>query len=286
MAELDVNDGTGIVVETTLPTIKSDPVPGAEVTKPEEAPAAGAEEKKPEEETPEQVEQRRESRRSRARAREAAKLATAETEARLLREQLARAEAKQPTSAVEPKREDFESLEDFNRALARHEAKVEATKVIEADRKVRQEQETKARTTDTDKRISEAWSKGEEDFRKEAKDYDAVVGEFIEGELADLDPTARRAILELGDTGVGQKVLYHLAKNPDEAERIAKLSPTRQVIEIGKLEDKVTPPKKTSNAPPPVSGVKGASAIQGYRDNMSDAEYKAWRKGHGARWAN
>lgn len=285
MTELDVNDGTGIVVETTIPTIKPDPVTGTEVKKPDDAPAADADEQKSEEETPEQVEQRRESRRSRARARDAAKLASAETEARMLREQLNRVQAKDPSEAA-PTREDFQSLEDFNAALARHEARDEARKVIESERKTRVEQETKARSADTERKISDAWSKGEEDFRKEAKDYDAVVGEFVESELAELDLSARRAILELGDNGVGQKVLYHLAKNPDEAERIAKLSPTRQVIEIGKLEDKVTPPKKTSNAPPPVSSVKGASAIQGYRDNMSDAEYKAWRKGHGARWAN
>lgn len=262
-----------------------------------ESPAHGADEQKPEPaaaveettaegeavkvETDEQKAERRESRRSRARAREAAKLAEAQTEARMLRERLDSQTAK-PVTEEEPKREAFDSLEDYHRALAKHEARLEARQTIETERKARQEQETKARTSETDRKIADAWSKGEEAFKKEAKDYDEVVAEFVESDLSDLDLSARRAILE---SDLGQRVLYHLAKNPDEAERIAKLSPTRQVIEIGKLEDKVVPQKKQTSAPAPVSQVKGRSTVVGYSDNMSDADFRAWSKANGARWA-
>ena len=261
------------------------PAHGADEQKPE--PAAAVDDKNAEgegeakAETDEQKAERRESRRSRARAREAAKLAEAQTEARMLRERLD-AQTTKPVTEEEPKREAFDSLEDYHRALAKHEARLEARQTIETERKARQEQETKARGAETDKKVAEAWSKGEEALRKEAKDYDEVVAEFVESDLSDLDLSARRAILE---SDLGQRVLYHLAKNPDEAERIAKLSPTRQVIEIGKLEDKVVPQKKQTSAPAPVSQVKGRSSVVGYSDNMSDADFRAWSKANGARWA-
>lgn len=290
MAELGVNDGTGIVQEVTIPTIVPDPAPGADEKKPEtqDAPAAEADDENSEktEETPEQQAERRESRRSRARAREAAKLATAETEARMLREQLAREQARQSpkAEAPEPKREDFGTLEEFIEARADYRATQATRRVIEDDRKSRQEQETQTRSVETDKRIAKEWGDRETEFRKQAKDYDAIVSAFVESDLIDLDPSARRAILE---SDKGPAILYHLGHDEGaEAERIAKLSPVRQVIEIGKLEDKVSPAKRTSNAPPPVSAVKGRSATQGYSENMSDSEYKAWRKSHGARWAN
>lgn len=276
------NDGTSGAVVEESPVIEINldaPVEGTEAQKPEE-PADAAEEQKAQE-SDEQKEARKQSRRSAARARDAAKLAEAQTETRMLRERLERFE--KPVEATpEPKREDFDSLEDFHKALARSEAQKITKETIEADRKARSQQETQARTQETDKKVADAWTKGEEAFKKEAKDYDEVVGEFVESDLSDLDPTARRAILE---SDLGQRVLYHLAKNPDEAERIAQLSPTRQVIEIGKLEDKVNPPKKQSSAPAPVSGVKGSSVTHNITGNESQAEYEAKRKKMGARWA-
>lgn len=270
---------------TNVPVVEQSPIidvilDGDAPELPNSEPAPVAEEKKTEE-SDEQKEVRKQSRRSAARARDAAKLAEAQTESRLLRERLDRLE-KPPEAPSEPKREDFDSLEEFHKAIAIDVARKEARQAIETERKGRQAQETQARTQETDKKVAEAWTKGEEAFRKEAKDYDEVVGEFVDSELADFDLGARRAILE---SDLGQRVLYHLAKNPEEAERIARLSPTRQIIEIGKLEDKVIPPKKQSSAPAPVSKVKGASVMQGYHENMSDTEYKNWRKANGARWA-
>lgn len=284
--EAVIPSGTGIVEQVATDPIQPEqPAPGADEQKPK-VPASDADAQNPED-TPEQLEEKRESRRARSNARKAAALAEARTEARMLREQLAREEARRtpPAAPAEPNRDQFDSLEDYHKAIATHTARVEAQKAIEDDRKARTERESKASANADQQRISDAWEKGEEAFRKEAKDYDEVVAEFIESDLPDLDPRARQAILELGETGVGQKVLYHLAKNPDEADRIARLPPLRQVIEIGKLEEKVTPAKRTSNAPAPVSSVKGASATQGFRENMSTAEYNSWRKSQGARWA-
>lgn len=283
----------------TTDVINSTGIDPAVIADPIQPPVADADEQKSEnpvpetdeqnsgsEETPEQKAERKESRRSRARAKDAARLASAETEARLLREQLDRLQAKQPQAETEPKREDFDTLEDYHKAIATHTAKEVARQTIETERKARQELEQKTRSENESKRVGESWNEREQAFMKEAKDYTEVLAPFLDardGEINDLSQAAKDAILE---SKHGPQILYRLAlDDAAEAERIAKLSPTRQVIEIGKLEDVVIPQKKVSSAPAPVSGVKGRSAVQGYSDNMSSAEFKAWSKTNGAKWA-
>lgn len=57
------------------------------------------------------------------------------------------------------------------------------------------------------------------------------------------------------------KVLYHLGKDPDEAARIAALSPTKQAVELAKLDMSVAKvaPKQVSKAPAPIKPVGGAA---------------------------
>lgn len=55
------------------------------------------------------------------------------------------------------------------------------------------------------------------------------------------------------ETGNPQEVLYHLAKNPDEAARIAMLPPTRQAVAVAKLAGGLNAPKRVSSAPPPIT---------------------------------
>ena len=55
------------------------------------------------------------------------------------------------------------------------------------------------------------------------------------------------------ESGSPHEVLYHLAKNPDEAARIALLPPTRQAVAVAKLAQNVSAPRKVTSAPPPIS---------------------------------
>lgn len=55
------------------------------------------------------------------------------------------------------------------------------------------------------------------------------------------------------ESGAPHEVLYHLAKNVDEAARIAILPPTRQAVAIAKLAQNVSAPRKVTSAPPPIS---------------------------------
>lgn len=79
--------------------------------------------------------------------------------------------------------------------------------------------------------------------------------------LGGIPTTLTEAAIE---TGNPHEVLYHLAKNPDEAARIAMLPPTRQAVAIAKMASGLNAPKRVSSAPPPitpkVSGIGSAPA--------------------------
>lgn len=86
------------------------------------------------------------------------------------------------------------------------------------------------------------------------------------------------------ESSKGAKILAFLSANPDEQERIAKIkSPVRQVAEMTKIEDKVsTRPKRDAK---PVETVRGGNVTQKSLENMSQAEYEAYRRKQGAVWA-
>lgn len=82
------------------------------------------------------------------------------------------------------------------------------------------------------------------------------------------------AALAAGD---GHKVLYHLGQNPDEAARIAALSPTRMAIELVKVAQTAAKPKPVSSAPAPIKTVDGTS--KGDPTALSDdLDYSEWEK--------
>lgn len=284
MAQSENISGTGIEVPDVKDPIQPDP--GSEDQKP--IPAATDDTAEPAAETTEQQEAHKQSKFQRRLDRQKSARVAAETEARLLREQVAKLEAQQTPKqdTGEPKREQFEDYETYLRAVAKYDAAAEADKRIKSDREERQGREKQAQAAVDHDKTAKAWSERETAFQSEKKDYTETVTSFLnEDEFGSLSESARRGIVE---SDLGPQLLYHLAKHPEDAERIAELSPTRQIAELGKLEAKLgsPPAKKASNAPEPPNPVKGgANAAQGYRENMTDAEYKNWRKSQGARWA-
>lgn len=80
----------------------------------------------------------------------------------------------------------------------------------------------------------------------------------------------------VADSDKGAEVAFHLASNPAEATRIARLPPAHQGIELARLEARlVAAPqvRKTSTAPPPPPTMPGAPspAVKGPED-MSVAD--------------
>lgn len=80
------------------------------------------------------------------------------------------------------------------------------------------------------------------------------------------------------ETGNPQEVLYHLAKNPDEAARIAMLPPTRQAVAVAKLAGGLNAPKRVSAAPPPITPkVQGVGSAPATLDDP-DISMEEWAR--------
>jgi hypothetical protein len=158
-------------------------------------------------------------------------------------------------SDSEPKRENFESYEDWHKALndyhvdRKFEAKMrefeqKRTQETQQAQQVRQQQEWTAK-------LNEASSKYD--------DWDVIAESD-----APVTGAMSAAIME---SDKGPDIAYYLAKHPAEAARIAALSPVSQAREIGKIETTLSRPVKTSSAPDPIRPV-GARSTGG--DPLSD----------------
>jgi hypothetical protein len=118
------------------------------------------------------------------------------------------------------------------------------------------------------------------DFAKSTEDFNDVVSE--------VDDIALTAGLQevLISSEVGPELMYELAKNRKELERINALGPLAAAREIGKIEARLSksqsPSKeaKQTKAPQPISpvGNKGSGKAAKNPDNMSFSEYKIWRE--------
>ena len=161
-----------------------------------------------------------------------------------------------PQADVQPPRlEDFRSLDEFLDARDQYRDRVREHK-----------EPKRGNGADADpnqQRYAEAVKAATEDLRtvgsEKYEDFDEVVFD----DSVKITPVMRDAIFELDEPETQTEVAYYLGKNPKEALRISRLSPMRQVAEIGKLEVKLTsqpaPQKRASAAPAPISPVGGAS---------------------------
>lgn len=130
---------------------------------------------------------------------------------------------------------DFDTTADYLKAV---KDELRAEFKAEQDRERQQAQEAQINAT-----IGQAIKDG----RSKYDDFDIVTSQNIYTQ--DMQQAA------MGDNMA--EVMYHLGKNPDEALRIASLSPIMQAREIGRIEATITakppdpPPNLTNAADPP-----------------------------------
>ena len=176
----------------------------------------------------------------------------------------------------EPNPENFESYTDYAKALARWETRQELKEreqKAEQDRLAREQQES-----------LKAHSERIKSFRKKTPDYDEVL-EAADEEGIPCTP-AMESIIVSSDHGPA--LLYELAKNPEEATRIAKLPPLAAAQALGRLEAKIAAstseekkpePKKVTSAPKPIGALGGGkSTVAKSPEEMSFSEYERYRR--------
>lgn len=168
----------------------------------------------------------------------------------------------QATQNRKPQFADYNDIDQFTEALA--EWKVDQKL---SNYEATQKQKTVEHTYVTRK---QEFEKANADFAEVLEDVAHVV--FNQG-----------AMTFITESDVGPAIAYELGKNPDEAERISRLSAVRQIAELAKIEDKLTqkkPEVKVSKAPAPIKPTTGKGAVKTLDindPNISFADFKRLR---------
>jgi hypothetical protein len=166
---------------------------------------------------------------------------------------LERGTAPQPAAAgtqeaPKPKFSDYNDIETYTEALTdwKMESKLQATMQ-------QRDKQTAQKTL-------------EQSYNTRVQEYVKVKPDFADV-LSSSDLQISQPVTELiFESDVGPAIAYYLAENEEETERINRLSPARQLAEIGKLEAKLAAPvakekKKVSQAPAPVKPVQGGAPV-------------------------
>jgi len=220
---------------------------------------------------------------------EARKEAQREREAReALENRLKELEVKvnpQPVEQVnaKPSPSQFNDAFEYAEALAEWSAEqaILNREKAEAEKKLQEERS----------KVIKSWNERLETVKADLPDYDEMIASASDITVSD---EIRDAMLE---SEQGPRILYHLAENPELAEKLNSMSKVSALREIGKLEARFEAketPKETpkteaetkpsvakSKAPAPISPIKTSSAVADVgvgSDGEFHGTYQQWRE--------
>lgn len=186
-----------------------------------------------------------------------------------------------------PKRETFETPDAYDKALDTYDtelsswttrqataaarAQVDKERLETSQRTQRETEETQRRTyiettAKTWKERSDAFTKDHPDFQEVAYG-DTTITNFMGSAIVEADN--------------GPAIAYHLGTHPEIALEIAKLTPMKQTVAIGKLASELEQAAKpvASKAPRPIQPLRSsASATPKTPSEMSMSEYAEFRQ--------
>ena len=179
----------------------------------------------------------------------------------------------QPRAEVQP--EAPKTLADFQYDEAKYQAylfSTAETRAVEAAEKRLREQMQQENV----QRRTQSFVSRETAFAKTAPDY----YEVTRSDTLPISPAMAEAIAESEE---GPALAYHLGKNQEIAEQIARLSPLAQARELGRIEARLIAdrekPKPVTKAPPPAPKIEAVEpsisvpADDAASDKLSDAEW-------------
>lgn len=177
-----------------------------------------------------------------------------------------------------PKREDFDSYEDFIDARAAHNA-AQATRKVLAEREEQvtrdaQAKQQEAERTSFETSLAQRMAKGQEKYE-----------DFAEVAQADHVPITKAMAEVIAASDTGEDIAYFLGRNLDEATRISKLSPALQAHALGTIEASLRAKPKSSAAPAPAKPISSTGSTGQDFEALDHEAYRAKRKAQGATWA-
>jgi len=171
-----------------------------------------------------------------------------------------------------PLYEDFESISDYNEAVASYHENL-------FDWKIKQrEQEVNIQTVNSNRR---------EEMRKLDDTYNEKAAKAIEKYSDYIDVVEKSPFTYAMEEAIKKsensaEIAYHISKNPEIQGKLLNSSPIDVAIEIHKLDLKFTQglnQKRVSSAPSPITPVNSEGAgVEKDPSKMSDDEYFTWDK--------
>ncbi len=176
-----------------------------------------------------------------------------------------------------PLKVDFDDEDEYIEALTDWKIKKELGKNQQSEAvraKVKAEQDAVTESYKELDNVLESGKEKYEDFDELVMDKDLVISSEVTQILLDTD--------------IPDDILYHLASNPEESERLSNLDPIRIAKEIGKLEVSLNTAskeekkekkkiKKQSKAPEPITSIRTDGVVEKDPNKMSPKEYRVWR---------
>lgn len=199
----------------------------------------------------------------------------AQARTRMLEERLAALETRQVSPPrqnddSEPTIDKFDNFDQYVAAKAEYIAK----KQIESTLTARDKHQSAEREATERTKTVESWNKRVAAITAEMPDFEEV----ITSSDVPMTQPMEQAILE---SEIGPKLAYYLANNPEEAEKIAAMSPIGAIRTLGRIEERLAtakPEVKPTNAPAPIKPLGSRATVAKDPGKMSDAEYEKWRK--------
>ena len=202
-----------------------------------------------------------------------------EREANAAKDEAARLRARlDKYEGAPPKESDYDSLEEYQAALAAHHVQ----KASQEERKQDAEDATKRAEASESEALSlarMAFNERAEDFAEDVPDFHKVVND----PSLNISEEAARQILHAEQ---GPAIAYFLGKNPRDAARLAQhANPMDVAREIGRIEGRLTKPKprNVSLAPDPVKAIATGhgqqAAFNPDKASVDDVEAELKREG-------
>lgn len=248
---------------TATPQVSQPEIP-REGEKPSESPKEAEDiSKKPDSElTPEQLAKREENRKSHAR-RSQARQQLREENARIKAEIAELKQKLQPPASKEnspPKLEDFNSLDEWVLATAKHLKQAETKQTEEQAKSSVADAKIEGQRKETVQKIQK--------FASEVPDYVTLVNQN-DSVLSNFPLHIESAFLDADNAPLA---LYALMKE-DALEDLYDYPPERLAYVIGKAEERgksyLSPVRKATNAPPPIESLKGTGRAGKSLEDMS-----------------
>lgn len=228
-------------------------------------------------------ENKKQSRFQRQQARYEAQLAQQQAEIEFLRK-LAVGAAPQSNEPVgedaEPRLEDFEgrSITEYIQARDRY---LENRLITAAEQRAKEAFAREQHRVLMEQRVNQV--------KQELTDWDEVMAQAAEDPVHPHQDTVEFII----ESEIGPKLGYYLAKNPDEHEKLNKMSAVKRVAELARLEDRLrnnsepaVAPKKVTAAPVKLSETRGRSTPVTLDPAAAARQgYAAWKAANEARRA-